>query len=81
MQQTVKVTRTRKPGARDTNAALLTVHEVARTLRVDDTTVRRWIKKGILDAVILPHVNAREAYRIKRETLENLLGETNNGQN
>ncbi len=27
---------------------LLTVSEVARRLRVDDTTVRRWIKSGAL---------------------------------
>ena len=33
---------------------LLTVREVARRLRVDDTTVRRWIKHGTLEAVSLP---------------------------
>lgn len=53
---------------------LLTVPEVARILRVDDTTVRRWVKQGALEAVILPHVNARQAYRIKRETLNKVLG-------
>jgi excisionase family DNA binding protein len=53
---------------------LLTVSEVARMLRVDDTTVRRWAKEGALQAVILPHVNERKAYRIKRETLEKVLG-------
>jgi excisionase family DNA binding protein len=53
---------------------LFTVSEVARILRVDDTTVRRWVKQGALEAVILPHVNARQAYRIKRETLEKVLG-------
>lgn len=52
---------------------LLTVHEVAQRLRVDDTTVRRWIKNGILDAVILPHRGKREVYRVKRHTLEGLL--------
>jgi excisionase family DNA binding protein len=54
---------------------LLTVSEVARILRVDDTTVRRWVKQGTLEAVVLPHVNARQAYRIKRETLDKLLGQ------
>jgi excisionase family DNA binding protein len=54
---------------------LLTVSEVARILRVDDTTVRRWVKQGTLEAVVLPHVNARQAYRIKRETLDRLLGQ------
>ncbi len=54
---------------------LLTVAEVARILRVDGTTVRRWVKQGVLDAVVLPHVNARQAYRIRRETLDKMLGE------
>ena len=52
---------------------LLTVSEVADILRVDDTTVRRWVKQGALEAIILPHVNERQAYRIKRETLNKLL--------
>src|SRR5438477_3892054 len=53
---------------------LLTIAEVARILRVDDTTVRRWVKLGVLEAVVLPHSNVRQAYRIKRGTLEKLLG-------
>jgi excisionase family DNA binding protein len=52
---------------------LLTVHEVAQALRVDDTTTRRWIKNGSLEAVSLPHVGKRQAYRIRRETLDKLL--------
>jgi excisionase family DNA binding protein len=52
---------------------LLTVREVARQLRVDDTTVRRWIKNGVLEAIALPHRGARQAYRIRRATLEALL--------
>ncbi len=52
---------------------LLTVREVAEQLRVDDTTVRRWIKNGILEAITLPHRGARQAYRIRRETLNALL--------
>ena len=54
---------------------LLTVSEVARILRVDDTTVRRWVKQGALEAIVLPHVNMRQAYRIKRETLNKILAE------
>lgn len=54
---------------------LLTVHEVAKRLRVDDTTVRRWIKQGVLKAVALPHRNERTAYRVKAETLEAMIGE------
>ncbi len=52
---------------------LLTIPEFARALRVDDTTARRWVKNGTLAAVILPHRGKRQAYRIKRSTLEALL--------
>jgi len=52
---------------------LLTVHEVAQTLRVDDTTVRRWVKSGTIEAISLPHMNKRQAYRIKKSTLDSLL--------
>lgn len=55
---------------------LLTVSEVAQALRVDDTTVRRWIKNGVLEAVTLPHARERQAYRVKRSTLMKLLEET-----
>ena len=54
-------------------ADLLTVREVAKQLRVDDTTVRRWIKNGVLEAITLPHRGARQAYRIRRSTLDALL--------
>ena len=53
---------------------LLTVAEVATILRVDDTTVRRWVKQGALEAIVLPHVNERQAYRVRRSTLEQLIG-------
>ena len=52
---------------------LLTVREVAKQLRVDDTTVRRWIKTGVLEAITLPHRGTRQAYRIRRSTLNALL--------
>ena len=52
---------------------LLTVREVAHRLRVDATTVRRWIKSGTLEAVTLPHRGKRQAYRIKKSTLDTLL--------
>lgn len=54
---------------------LLTVREVASHLRVDDTTVRRWAKAGALPVVILPHVNRRQAYRIRKSTLDALLND------
>src|SRR5437588_6279807 len=44
---------------------LYTVSEVAKRLRVNTTTVRRWISIGVLDAVILPHRGKRQAYRIR----------------
>jgi excisionase family DNA binding protein len=52
---------------------LLTVHEVAQQLRVDDTTVRRWIKSGALDAVALPHSGKRRGYRVRKHTLTALF--------
>ena len=54
-------------------ADLLTVREVAQQLRVDDTTVRRWIKNGVLEAITLPHRGARQAYRVRKATLDALL--------
>lgn len=55
---------------------LLTVREVAHCLRVDETTVRRWIKQGVLHAITLPHLHERQSYRVRRETLNELLSNT-----
>ena len=55
---------------------LLTVAEVAKALRLDDTTIRRYVKQGLLEAIRLPHRGTRQAYRIKQETLDNLLNTT-----
>lgn len=52
---------------------LMTVREVARLLRVDETTVRRWVKQGALEAVVLPHPGTRQAYRIKKPTVDALM--------
>lgn len=52
---------------------LLTVREVAKRLRVDTTTVRRWIAQGLLDAIPLPHQGKRQGYRIRKQTLDRLL--------
>ena len=60
-------------GERIMDSDLLTVHEVAVKLRVDDTTVRRWIKSGSLEAISLPHANKRQAYRIRKSTVDALL--------
>ncbi len=59
--------------AEEQNDELLTVREVAKRLRVDDTTVRRWVKSGALEAITLPHRGKRQAYRVKRSTLDALL--------
>lgn len=60
----------------DQQEELLTIHEVARRLRVDDTTVRRWVKSGALEAITLPHRGNRQSYRVRRSTLEALLNES-----
>lgn len=57
----------------DFTEELLTVSEVARVLRVDDTTIRRWVKLKALQAVVLPHMSKRQGYRIKRSTLDKVL--------
>ncbi len=44
---------------------LITVPEAAEQLCVDDS------KEGKITVVVLPHLNQRQGYRIKRETLEN----------
>lgn len=64
------------PNESDNRNELLTVSEVAQILRVDPTTVRRWLQNGVLSAIALPHKNKRQSYRIKRLTLDNLLGTT-----
>ena len=78
------ISRQEKPGeesrmTKEINASLaelLTVKEVASLLRVDEATVRRWIKNGILEAITLPHAGTREQHRIKRTTLEQLYTST-----
>ncbi len=52
---------------------LLTVHEVALSLRVDDSTIRRWIKRGTLPAITLPSGGGRPLYRIARQALDALV--------
>lgn len=52
---------------------LLTVREVAKLLRIDDSTLRRHIKDGTVAAITLPHRGNRRAYRIKQSTLDAIL--------
>lgn len=62
-----------KRGKEVENDELLTVREVAKRLRCDDTTIRRWIAAGSLEAIALPHSGNRKAYRIKKSALERIL--------
>lgn len=59
---------------------LLTVQEVATRLRVNEATVRRWIKSGALEAVKLPHRGKREIYRVRRSTLSAVLNSINSSR-
>src|SRR5581483_5185910 len=61
----------------ETMEELLTVQEVATRLRVNEATVRRWIKNGALDAIKLPHRGKREIYRVRRSTLSSVLKDLN----
>jgi len=48
---------------------LLTVQEIARRYRVDDSTVRRWINSGALEAITLPGRGKRQVFRVKKSSL------------
>jgi excisionase family DNA binding protein len=53
---------------------LLTVSEVAKILRVDDASIRRWVANGVLEAIRLPSKSGlHQGYRIRRETLDKVL--------
>ncbi len=54
---------------------LLTIGEVALRLRVDSTTVRRWIRAGLMEAVELPHGGERVTFRIRRSEYERIVKE------
>jgi excisionase family DNA binding protein len=55
---------------------LLSVREVAKRLKVDDTTVRRWLANGALEAVRLPARGKRQSYRVRKVVLDRLLQQT-----
>jgi excisionase family DNA binding protein len=50
----------------------LTPREVARRLRVDDYTVRRWIATGILEAETMQE-GKRHRHRIKKSVVDAIL--------
>jgi excisionase family DNA binding protein len=53
----------------DTN--YITTSEVARRLRVDISTVNRWIRLGILDAEAIKH-GKRVRYRVQKSVVESI---------
>jgi excisionase family DNA binding protein len=52
---------------------LYTVNEVAERVRVDPTTVRRWIRHGLIVCIDLPHTGTRVGRRIPQSTLDGIL--------
>lgn len=70
----------RFPEEQEQREELWTVREVAKQLRVDETTVRRWIKSGALGAITLPHRGYRQAYRIRQSTMNALLKGNGHGR-
>jgi excisionase family DNA binding protein len=48
---------------------LLTVDELAGRLRVEPSTIRRWVKLGALQAISLPHTGKRQVYRFRKQDL------------
>lgn len=54
----------------DKDDALLTVPEVAATLRLHPDTVRRWLRAGQLPAV---NLGGRRGYRVRRSELDRFL--------
>ena len=60
---------------------LLTVGEVAKLLRVNASTIRRWIATGTLQAVALPGSGKRQSYRIRQQTLDTILQPPESEQN
>jgi len=73
-QQFTRLTLTYPPPHAD-EEDLLKPREVAKILRVDVTTVRRWIKKQLLPAILLPHQGKRQEYRIRRSTMREITTE------
>ncbi len=58
----------------DSGATLLRLAEVAAILRIDPSTLRRWVRRGVLAAV--RPVGARGTVRIERSEVERLLAES-----
>ncbi len=69
---TVKVAELLQPPG--SGVTLLRLVEVAALLRVDPSTLRRWVRRGVL-ATVRP-VGARGTVRIEQSEVERLLAES-----
>ncbi len=58
-----------------TESPLLTLREVAGLLRVEVSTVHRWIKNGALAGVTLPGAGRQHVYRVQRATIDAILAD------
>ena len=62
------------PNQNSEETDLLTVKEFAQALAIDETTVHKWIKAGLVETVALPRrAGGRTYHRIKRSTLHDIL--------
>lgn len=74
------MTRNNDEGMLDTNQSyagrFLTIPQVAKLLRVEGATVRKWIKDGTIEAVELPAKpgSQRKHRRVRGEVVDKLLG-------
>lgn len=57
---------------------LLTVQEVAKILRISESTVRRWVRNGILTASSIG--GPKQHYRFERRTLREMIKPANRNQ-
>ncbi|GAC1662327.1 MAG: hypothetical protein PVS3B3_33450 [Ktedonobacteraceae bacterium] len=55
---------------------LMTMQEVAQILRMDEATVRRWARSGIIDVIELPRVKKNTRYRMRRTAFDAMLNNT-----
>ena len=51
---------------------LLTMKEAVTISGYTSVTIRRWIKQGVLDVIVLPHTRIPQ-YRVRRESLDRVL--------
>lgn len=58
---------------------LLTAKEVAAILRVDEESIRRWLRDGVIPGVKLPGLPgaSRHSWRIRGETVDAILAQGN----